>query len=85
KTLNNSATRFVHHRVSRRYGVHSRGFQNHCKPQFTLFFTYVSFFYETAKKTGFSLIFCTIQKKKSRERDFLLAFFLSYSVNFCVL
>ena len=45
--------------------VHSRGFQNLCKPQIRIFFTYVFFFYKIAWFFNFLAIFSSNLNKNS--------------------
>ena len=59
--------------------VHSRGFQNLCKPQIRIFFTYVFFFYKNAWFFNFLAIFSSNLNKNSHlqsKQDFFIHTFM---------
>ena len=59
--------------------VHSRGFQNLCKPQIRIFFTYVFFFYKNAWFFNFLAIFSSNLNKTllyNAERTFFIHTFM---------
>ena len=66
--------------------VHSRGFQNLCKPQIRIFFTYVFFFYKNAWFFNFLAIFSSNLNKNSPlqcREDFFYPYFYGFkSVKF---